>query len=119
MMNIIAKQQDLLGTDKYRDDSNASVPMAYRPTTEHTVSSNPRGTSNMSTVRTVVPVVITVDGVTSSQNQFPMTTKFASLQAITNDVEREKAFDSHMAFLTAAKTDILAGRLPVQAYILA
>lgn len=114
-MKIISKQQDLFGTDVYRLE-DTSKPYAYRPTSEHTVNQNPNKSNNMTTVRTVVPVLTKVDGVTLASNSFSATTKFTALQQITNDVERVLAFDEHIKFLQAARADILEGRLPVAAY---
>lgn len=116
-MNIISKQQDLYGTDIYRLE-DASKPFAYRATTEHTVQPNANKSNNMVTIRTAVPVVVDTLGVPSAPNTFSMVTKFAALQQITNTTERALAFDEHMAFLEAARLDILEGRLPTAAYTL-
>ena len=116
-MNIISKQQDLYGTDIYRLE-DVSKPFAYRATTEHTVQPNANKSNNMVTIRTAVPVVVDTLGVPSAPNTFSMVTKFAALQQITNQTERALAFDEHMAFLEAARSDILEGRLPTAAYTL-
>lgn len=116
-MKIISKQQDLFGTDVYRLE-DASKPFAYRATTEHTVQPNANKSNNMVTIRTVVPVVVDTLGFPSVSNSFSMVTKFAALQQITNQTERALAFDKHIAFLEAARSDILEGRLPTAAYTL-
>lgn len=87
--------------------------MAFRPVVEMTAVPNPRQTSNTMTVRSIHPLVVNVDGVTKSNDSFVMTTKFTSLQHVTNDTERAAIFDSHIAFLLAARASILEGRLPL------
>lgn len=108
---ILSKDNDLLGTDKYRE-TDKTVPMAYRPTVEMSVNANASGTNNNVTVKSTFPVVTTVNGVTTSKDSFLMVSKFSSLQHITNDVERAKAFDDHIKFLGKARASILDGQLP-------
>lgn len=108
---ILSKDNDLLGTDKYRDTTK-TIPMAYRATIDMSVNQNSTATNNNVTVRSVNPVVKEVAGVTTSQDSFLMVTKFSSLQHITNDTERAACFDKHVAFLLAARASILDGQLP-------
>lgn len=115
---ILSKQNDIVGTDKYRVN-DTSIPAAYRPSLDFSCVTNPRGTSNTMTVRSQGPIVKTVDDVTTSTDMFLMTTKFTSLQQVTSDVLRAKIFDDHVAFLMVARADILEGRLPMNAYTFA
>lgn len=102
MIKIISKDNDILGTDKYRDD-DATIPLAYRQTMELSVSPNASGTNHNVSLKTVVPVVNTIDGVTVSNDSFLAVTKFSALQHITNDTERAAAYDKHVAFLSNAE----------------
>lgn len=113
MLKILQKDNDVVGADIYRDD-NVAIPNAFRTTLHHEINPNKLGTNNQVTVKCLVPVVQTVDGVMSSKNQFFASFKFASLQHITNDVEREKCYNDIVAYITkpAVKAAILTGTLP-------
>jgi len=113
-LTILSKQTDAIGQDTYRSEVE-SIPRAYRPMIFMSVAPNPRATSNSVQIRSVYPLLNVVDGITTSQNQFVMVTKFTSLQHVTNDVERAKIFDDHIAFLQQARASILEGRLPTTA----
>lgn len=117
-MDILSKQTDSLGVDQYRENV-VGVPMAYRPTISHSAALNPKGTSVSIQVRSTYPIMNEVNGVKTSTDQFLMLTKFTALQNVTNDTERAAIFDKHIAFLQAARTSILEGRLPVAAVVLA
>lgn len=114
---ILSKDTDLLGTDRYRD-SDKTIPMAFRATIDMTVNPNASNTNNQVTIKSVQPVVNTVQGVVTSKDSFLMVTKFSSLQHITNDAERERIFDNHLRFLIASKQSILDGQLPSQAVVI-
>lgn len=109
----ISKQPDLLGSDVYRADLE-DVPNAFLPMVTHSVSKSPRGTSHSVNVRSVNPSIRNVDGIVTSSDQFLMTTKFTSLQHITDDATRAAIYDNHIAFLIASRDTNLAGELPVQ-----
>lgn len=113
---ILSKQNDVIGTDKYRVNT-AGVPNGFKPRIDMSCMPNPRGTSNTMTVRSEAPIVQEVDGVQTSSDMFLMTTKFTSLQHVTSDALRAEIFDNHLAFLQAAREDILQGRLPLNAYV--
>lgn len=117
-LTILSKQTDALGTDVYRS-TDSTIPMAFRPSVEMSAALNPKKTSVSMTVKSLYPLVNTVDGVPVSQNQFLMVTKFTALQHVVNDTERAKIFDDHIAFLEAARSAILEGRLPTTAITLA
>ena len=114
---ILSKDTDLLGTDRYRD-SDKAIPMAFRATIDMTVNPNSSGTNNQVTVKSVQPVINTVDGIATSKDSFLVVTKFSSLQHITNDAERERVFDNHLRFLISAKQSILDGQLPSTAVVI-
>lgn len=110
-IKILSKDNDLIGTDKYRDDAKV-LPMAYRPTIDNSVTQNAKGTNNSVTIKSVTPVVVTANGVTSSADSFLMVTKFSSLQHITNDAEREQCYDDHVRMLILNRSANLYGQLP-------
>lgn len=114
---ILSKDNDLLGTDKYRDTTK-TIPMAFRATIDMSVNQNSTATNNNVSVRSVHPVVKDISGVTTSSDSFLAVTKFSSLQHITNDVERAACFDNHVAFLLAARSSILDGQLPDEPVVL-
>lgn len=116
--SIVSKQNDIYGIDKYRFN-DVSVPVAYRHNIEMQVAENPRKTSNTVTVRSVTPIVKVIDGSSVSTDSFVATTKFTALQQVTNAAERAACFDKHVAFLLAARADILEGRLPLEPVSLA
>lgn len=107
----LSKQTDTVGIDRLRDETSG-VPLAYRPTVTHTVQANASGSSNSVLVRVAVPCVMTVDGVTAANDTFLASSKFTSLQKITNDVERAKAYDDHIRYLIATRESNLLGQLP-------
>lgn len=110
-LTIESKQQSLLGTDQYRNKAVA-VPRAYQPTVVLTASANAAGTNVNMTVRSDDYVVANVDGRQLQTDRFICTTKFGALQAVTAEVERARIFDTHVAFLIAARESIIAGKLP-------
>lgn len=107
----LSKQTDLLGTDLYRVES-PTVPLAYRQTISHSVTKSPSNQSHSVNVRSVAPVLKTIDGVVTSSDSFLMTTKFTALQHVVDDVLRAKIYDDHIAFLIASRTTNLNGGLP-------
>lgn len=111
MIKILSKDNDLLGTDLYRDD-NKAIPMAFRPTITHSVNKSASGTNNQVTVKSLHPVLVAIAGVTTADDSFLVVTKFSALQHIVNDDERAAAFDNHVKFLIKARQAILDGELP-------
>lgn len=117
MLKILQKDNSVVGADTYRDDT-VSIPNAFRATLIHEINPNKVGTNNQVTVKNLNPVVVTIDGVSTAADTFFMSTKFSSLQHITNPVEREACWKNHMAYLMAAKPFILDGILPDNAITL-
>lgn len=107
----LSKQTDTVGVDRLRDEKSGT-PLAYRPTVTHTVQPNASGSSNSVLVRVSVPCVLTVDGVTTATDTFLASSKFTSLQKITNDEERAQAYDDHIRYLIATRESNLLGQLP-------
>ena len=107
----LSKQTDLLGTDLYRNE-NPAVPLAYRQTITHSVAKSPSSLSHSVNVRSVAPVLKTVDGTVTSSDSFLMTTKFTALQHVVDDTLRAKIYDDHVAFLIASRNTNLNGGLP-------
>lgn len=107
----LSKQTDTVGIDRLRDET-PGTPLAFRPTVTHTVQANASGSSNSVLVRVAVPCVLTVEGVTTAADTFLATSKFTSLQKITNDAERAKAYDDHIRYLIATRESNLLGQLP-------
>lgn len=116
-IKILSKDTDCFGMDTYRDD-NVTIPLAFRPTLTHEVNPNASGTNNQVTIRVRVPVVTTLNGVTTSTNRFEFIGKFTALQAVTSDVERMRCLDIAIEYLNAAKASIVNGILPVTAVAL-
>lgn len=110
-LQILQKDNSIVGTDMYRS-TDASIANAFRPTLSHAINPNSLGTNNQVTIKSVVPVVVNNEGVASSTNQYFCSLKFSSLQHITNDAERELAFDNLIEYATKAKAWILSGTLP-------
>lgn len=115
MIKILSKDNSPYGKDFYRD-TDATVPAAFRATHEHNCDMNKSGTNSNVNIRTQVPVVYTIDNRSASANAFSTRTYFTSLQHITSDTEREKAFDEHLKFLILARADVMAGTLPDEPY---
>lgn len=115
MIKILSKDNSPYGKDYYRD-TDATVPAAFRATHEHSCDMNKSGTNSNVNIRTQVPVVYEIDNRSASANAFSMRTYFTSLQHITSEVEREKAFDEHIKLLVLARADVLTGTLPDEPY---
>lgn len=115
-LTLLSKEQDVIGTDKYRANDPA-IPLAYRASATMTVNPNADSSNHQVTVQTVKPVVV-VDatrGITSSPASFRMTTKFNALQDRTDTVARTKCIEAHIEALTLLKNQIADGMLPTSA----
>lgn len=117
-LKILSKDVDAFGSDTYRDD-NTAIPLAYRPTIVETINPNKEGTNNMVTVEVKVPVVETINGVTTSKNTFRCTVKYTALQSVTSDAERARALDLAIEYLTARKATLVQGILAASPVTLA
>ena len=115
-LTLLSKEQDVIGTDKYRANDPA-IPMAFRASATMTVNPNADGSNHQVTVQTVKPVVVTdtTNGITSSPASFRMTTKFNALQDRTDTAARTKCIEAHIEALTLLKAQIADGMLPTTA----
>lgn len=111
MPKILSKDNSPFGKDYYRG-SNPSIPLAYQETIVHDCAMNKSGTNSNVNIRTLVPVVDSIDGRTSSTNAFSMRTHYTALQHVVADEERNRAFQEHIKFLVLAETSMKVGTLP-------
>lgn len=109
-VSIYSQSASPLGSSIYRFDSVAA-PAQFIPTLTFQAKANGSGTNNWVTVDTVYPLIVVVDGVTTQTDAFRFKSEFTALQNVIADSERERLFDEHVAFLTAHKADILAGKV--------
>lgn len=105
---IVQKNNDLLGLDLWRD-SNATVPLLFRPTVSHVSRANANGTNINQTIESIVPVIRLVDGLAVSTDAFKATFKFSALQHIVETESREQAFDALVKYLTDNRSAIING----------
>lgn len=110
-IKILSKDNSPYGKDTYRD-TDGTIPAAFRATHVHSTDMNKSGTNSNVNIRTLVPVLDNIEGRVSSTNAFSARTYFTSLQHITSEVERAKAFDEHLKMLVLGRDSILAGILP-------
>mgnify|MGYP001155424208 CR=1 FL=1 len=116
-LKILSKDVDATGTDIYRDD-NATIPLMYRATVTESIKANASGTNNNVNVHVKVPVITTVNGITTSTNSFNCNIKFTALQNVVADTERVRALDVAIEYLNARKTTLVQGILPPTAVTL-
>lgn len=109
-VTLYSQSASPLGNSIYRF-VGVSAPALYIPTITFSAKANGSGTNNWVTVDSVYPLLTVVDGVTTQTDAFKMKSEFTSLQSVIADTERERLFDEHVAFLTANKANILAGKV--------
>lgn len=109
----IVKDNDMFGRDLLRSDR--AVPLAFRPTIEHTVRQSANKNNNNTTVEAIVPQMRIVDGLTVSTDAFKATFKFTALQHISNDDDANLAIDSLLVYIAAHRATIIAGSKPLTA----
>lgn len=110
-MKCISKDNSLVGSDFYRDNS-AAVPNAYKPTLVHTVTENKAQTNRTQKITVKVPVVTMQDGIATANDTFHCSLQFTSLQGVIADTEREAALKYVLAYATAALESLKDGSLP-------
>lgn len=110
-LKILQKDNAFVGTDVYRAN-DVAVPAAYRAGLVHSHNINQNGSNHQVTIKSTVPVVTVIDGISQSNNAFLGVIKFSSLQSITSDTEREACYDNLIAYAIVAKANILSGTLP-------
>lgn len=109
-VSIYSQSASPLGLSIYRLDGVAA-PAQFIPTLVFESKANGTGTNNWVRVDSTYPLVAVVDGVTTQTGAFRMKTEFTSLQNVIADTERDRLFTEHVAFLTANKAKILAGKV--------
>lgn len=88
----------------------ASVPAMLRPTMQHLAVENKSKTNVNETLTVSVPVVQTIDGVTTAPNKVVASAQFTCLQNIVADDSLALALDGLIKLLTARRLEILAGK---------
>lgn len=109
-VSIYSQSASPLGSSTYRFDGVAA-PAQFIPTLTFEAKANGSGTNNWIRVDSTYPLITVVDGVTTQTDAFRMKSEFTALQNVIADSERARLFDEHVAFLTAQKANILAGKV--------
>lgn len=109
---IVQKDNDQIGTDIWRS-KDLSLPIAYRPSLNHTSRASANGNNYNQSIDVKVPLVRLVDGLVVSSDAFKASFKFSALQHVVNDQERSEAFDALIVYVKAHKADIINGRKPI------
>lgn len=99
-----------LGKSIYRF-TGIDAPAMYIPTLTFEARQSAQGKNVWVTVNGEYSITAIVDGITTVTDTFKMKSEFTALQNITATTERERLFDEHVAFLTANKVKILAGKV--------
>lgn len=110
----IVKDNDLFGSDILRQ-SDSGLPLAYRPTVEHTNRQSANKLNHNQTIDSIVPVTQTVDGLLVSNNSYKATFKFSALQHISDPDKANQAIDALLAYITANRATIIDGGKPLSA----
>lgn len=101
--------QSSLGTAIWRLDE-PSIPAMFRSSITHSAVLNGPKTNINETVLIEVPIPVTVDGTTTAQNKFVARFSYSALQNVVDADRSVLALDALVAFITARKSAILAGR---------
>ena len=109
-VSIYSQSASPLGSSTYRFNGVAA-PAQFIPTLTFEAKANGSGTNNWVRVESTYPLITVVDGVTTQTGAFRMKSEFTALQNVIADSERARLFDEHVAFLTAQKANILAGKV--------
>lgn len=88
----------------------ANVPAMLRPIMQHLAVENKSKTNVNETLTVSVPVVQTIDGVTTAPNKVVASAQFTCLQNIVADDSLALALDGLIKLLTARRLEILAGK---------
>lgn len=110
----IVKDNDLFGSDILRQ-SDSTLPLAYRPTIEHTNRQSANKMNHNQTIDSIVPVTQTVDGLLVSNNSYKATFKFSALQHINDTDKANQAIDALLAYITVNRATIIDGGKPLSA----
>lgn len=110
----VVKDNDLFGADILRQ-SDSTLPLAYRPTVEHTNRQSANKLNHNQTVNSIVPVTQTIDGLLVSNNSYKATFKFSALQHISDDAKANQAIDALLAYINTNRATIIEGSKPLAA----
>lgn len=101
----------VVGTTAIWRKEDTTLPPLYRPTIKLVVKPNSTGTNVNMTLKSVTPIVSTVNGVTVSTNSRVLTVSYTALQNVV-DSSNGADIDAMIAALTALKQSLVQGRLP-------
>lgn len=107
----LVKDNDLFGRDILRS-AETGIPLAFRPTIEHTTRQSANKNNNNQTIEAVVPEIRLVDGLAVSTDSWKATFKFTALQHIESQANAALAFDACIAYVVANKASIISGSKP-------
>ena len=110
----IVKDNDLFGVDILRQ-ADSALPLAFRPTVEHTNRQSANKLNHNQTIDSVVPVTQTIDGLLVSNNAYKATFKFSALQHISDSAKANQAIDALLAYISANRAVIIDGSKPLTA----
>lgn len=109
-ISIYSASTSPLGKSLYRY-TGIDAPAMFIPTLTFEARQSAQGKNVWVTVNSEYPIIAVVDGVTTVTDTFKIKSEFTALQNITAATERERLFDEFVAFLTANKVKILAGKV--------
>lgn len=113
-VSVYSQSPSPLGKSVYHF-AGVSVPKQFVPTLVYEAKLNGTQTNTWVRVDTRYPILSTVDGVTTRQNEFKMYTEYSSLNSVLSTAERERVFDEHVRFLLANRPGIINGNLTTAA----
>lgn len=111
LFSYLVKDNDMFGRDILRS-TETGVPLAYRPTIEHSTRQSANKNNNNQTIDAIVPIVRVVDGLSVSTDSWKATFKFSALQHIENAAGADLAFEALVQYIMANKTAIINGSKP-------
>lgn len=88
----------------------AGIPAMLRPQMSHSATENRSKTNVNETMTVSVPVIQTIDNITTAPNKVVASASFTCLQNVVADESLALALDGLIALLTARRLSILAGK---------
>lgn len=86
------------------------IPAMLQPIMQHTAVENRSKTNINETILVAVPIVQTIDGISTAPNKVVASAQFTCLQNVVADDSLALALDGLIALLTARREAILAGK---------
>lgn len=114
LFSYLVKDNDMFGRDILRS-TETGVPLAYRPTIEHSTRQSANKNNNNQTIDAIVPIVRVVDGLSVSTDSWKATFKFSALQHIEDATGANLAFEALVQYIMANKAAIISGSKPSSA----